>query len=114
MGGCTTCRRRRLRDVIDHRRSPYGFWRFNHKLRSIVEGRRLRVETLVPALVHWSVDGWRTTHDTSARDTGLGVHVTDLPTDTLPIGTRVVFTFHWPEANRWEQHDYSVVVASPE
>jgi glucoamylase len=100
------------RYVTDRRRSPYAFWRFNHKLRAIAEGRRLRVETLVPLLVHWSVDGWQTTHDTSARDTGLGVYVTDLPTETLPIGARVLFTFFWPEANRWEQHDYAVVVGT--
>jgi glucoamylase len=102
------------RYVIEQRRSPHAFWRFNHKLRAIAEGRRLRVETLGPVLVHWSADGWQTTHDSSSRSTGLGVHVVDLPTDTLPIGTRVVFTFFWPDAGRWEQHDYSVVVASPE
>jgi glucoamylase len=102
------------RYVIEQRRSPHAFWRFNHKLRTIAEGRRLRLEMLVPVLVHWSLDEWQTTHDSSSRSTGLGVHVIDLPTDTLPIGTRVVFTFFWPQANRWEQHDYSVVVASPE
>ena len=102
------------RYVIEQRRSPHAFWRFNHKLHTIAEGRRLRVEMLVPVLVHWSVDSWQTTHDSSSGSTGLGVHVVDLPTDTLPIGTRVVFTFFWPEANRWEQYDYSVVVANPE
>jgi glucoamylase len=102
------------RYVIERRRSPHAFWRFNHKLRTVAQGRRLRVEMLVPALVHWSADGWQTTHDSDSRSTGLGVHIVDLPTDTLPIGTRVVFTFFWPQANRWEQHDYSVVVASPE
>jgi glucoamylase len=102
------------RYVIEKRHSPHAFWRFNHKLRTIAEGRRLRLETLVPVLVHWSVDSWQTTHDSNSRSTGLGVHVIDLPTDRLPIGTRVMFTFFWPEANRWEQLDYSVVVESPE
>jgi glucoamylase len=102
------------RYVIEQRRSPHAFWRFNHKLRTIAEGRRIRLEMLVPVLVHWSVDEWQTIHDSSSRSTGLGVHVVDLPTDTLPIGARVVFTFFWPQANRWEQHDYSVVVAGPQ
>ena len=99
------------RYVMERRRSPHAYWRFNHKLRTVAEGRQLRVEMLVPVLVHWSVDGWQTTHDTSSRDTGFGVHVSDIPTETLPIGARVVFTFFWPQVNRWEQHDYSVVVA---
>jgi glucoamylase len=102
------------RYVIERRRSPHAFWRFNHKRRFIVGGRQLRLETLVPVRVHWSVDGWQTTHDSTSRSTGLGIHVVDLPTNTLPVGTRVVFTFFWPEANRWEQHDYSVLVESPE
>jgi glucoamylase len=104
----------RQRYLTEQRRSRYAFWRFNHKLRTIAEARQLRIETLVPVLVHWSADNWLTTHDTNSRDTQLGVHVTDLPTETLPIGTRVLFTFYWPEADRWEQRDYSVTVTSPE
>ena len=38
------------------------------------------IETLAPAIVHWSVDDWRTVHDTATRDTTLGVHVADLRT----------------------------------
>jgi glucoamylase len=103
----------RQRYAIERRRSPHACWRFSHKLRAVPEGRRLRVETLAPARLHWSFDGWTTTTDTPSRDTGLGIHVTELPTDTLPIGTTVVFTFYWPDANRWEQRDYSAVVARP-
>ena len=55
-------------------------------------GRTLRVETLAPAVVHWSVDGWRTVHDTYTSDTTLGVHVADLQTLCLRIGDRVDFT----------------------
>jgi glucoamylase len=58
------------------------------------------VETLAPAVIHLSSDGWETTHDTTSRDTAIGVHVTELPAETLPIGARVVFTFYWPDANR--------------
>jgi glucoamylase len=100
------------RYVVEQRRSPHAFWRFNHKLRTIAGGRQLRLETLVPALVHWSVDGWHTTHDSSSHDTGLGIHVVDLPTDQLAIGAQVVFTLFWPDANRWEEHDYGVTVGT--
>ena len=37
------------------------------------------------AVVHWSVDGWRTVHDMPTRDTTLGVHVVDLETQGLPL-----------------------------
>lgn len=98
------------RYVIDRRESLYAFWRFNHQARSIREGRRLRLETLVPTIVHWTIDGWRTVNDTHARNTGLGEYVTDLATEALPAGSRIDFTFYWPEVDRWEQTDFGVLV----
>lgn len=85
-------------------------WRFNHKIRELTPGRVLRLEVLAPAKVHWSADGWRTVLDEPTRDTGLGVHVADLATQTLAQGAEIVFTFHWPESDRWEETDFSVGV----
>ena len=83
---------------------------FNHKVRTMSSGRTLRIETLAPAVVHWSVDGWRTVHDTPTRDTRLGVHVADLDTVHLRQGDRADLTFYWPEADRWEGTDFLVCV----
>lgn len=90
--------------------SPFAVWRFNHKCRTAPARRRLRVEVLAPATVHWSADGWKTVHDTSTRDSGLGVHVADLATAALRAGARVDFTFYWPGAGRWEGANFSVTV----
>jgi glucoamylase len=90
--------------------SPYTIWRFNHKPRTMPAGKRLRLETLAPALVHWSADGWHTTIDTETGDTGLGVHVADLPTDDLAVGATLQFTFYWPTADRWEGSDFAVLI----
>jgi len=86
-------------------------WRFTQKCRVLPAGKLLRVETLAPARIHWSADGWATVHDSDTRDTGLGLHVADLPTRKLPVGAEVVFTFYWPPARRWEGTDYSVKVS---
>ncbi|MBW7932231.1 MAG: glucan 1,4-alpha-glucosidase [Gemmatimonadaceae bacterium] len=91
--------------------SCFGIWRFNHKCRRVAEGRRLRVEVLTPAVVHWGVDGWHAVADTPTHDTGLGVHVADLPVDTLAAGASVDFTFRWLLADRWEGTDFRVVVS---
>jgi len=85
-------------------------WRFNNKLREMPPGTTLRVETLTPSVVHWSVDGWRSAHDTHTRDTTLGVHVADLGTNALGPGDRVDLTFYWPEDDRWEGVDFLVRV----
>lgn len=101
------------RYVVRRTGSALVCWRFNHKLRELPAGRVLRLEVLAPATVHWSSDGWRTVQDTPTRDTGLGVHLVDLPTDRLAPGAAVDFTFFWPGPDRWEGVDFQVRVSPP-
>jgi glucoamylase len=93
-------------------RSRLAPWRFNHRLRSVPAGATLRLEVLAPAGVRWTCDGWRTFQDAPTRDTGLGVHLVDLPTGALAEGGRIDFTFRWPEVDRWEGADFSVAIAA--
>ncbi len=90
--------------------APFACWRFNHRLSAVPAGQRLRLEVLAPAVVHWSPDGWRTVLDAPTRDTGLGLHVADLPP---AAGEQVVFTFYWPLAERWEGRDFAAAVVPP-
>jgi glucoamylase len=85
-------------------------WRFNNKVRAMPSGKTLRLETLAPAIVHWSADCWHTVTDNPTRDTTLGVHVVDLATTHLSAGDRVDLTFYWLEVNRWEGIDFIVFI----
>jgi glucoamylase len=85
-------------------------WRFSHRLRTMPARKLLRVEVRAPAIVHWSADDWQTTNDTPTADTGIGLHMVDLPTSELPPGRSVRFTFYWPEAGHWEGRDFFVTV----
>jgi glucoamylase len=96
------------RYVVEQASSSYTVWRFNNKCDTMPTGKTLRLEALAPAVIRWSPDAWRTVHVTASQDTGLGVHVADLPTDTLRPETTIVFTFYWPEARRWEGVDFMV------
>ena len=87
-----------------------ALWRFNHKCRAMTAGQLLRIETLAPATIHWTSDGWQTTHDTPSRASGLGVHVADLATAECRAGARVSFTFYWHEPGRWEGRDFELDV----
>jgi glucoamylase len=87
-----------------------SLWRFNHKCRAMAAGNLLRIETLAAATIHWTCDGWRTTHDTASRSTGLGVHVADLATAECRAGDRLCFTFYWHESARWEGTDFEIDV----
>lgn len=84
--------------------------RFNHKVRAIPPGKTLRIETLAPAVIHWSADDWSTIQDASSHDVGLGIHIADLAINDLPAGKQVRFTFYWPDADHWEGADFAVRV----
>jgi glucoamylase len=92
--------------------SPRMVWRFNHKIRSMPPGKILRIETLAPAVVHWSADDWKTVQDVTARDVGLGIHSADLVTQAISRGQEVKFTFYWPDADHWEGANFIVRVGS--
>ncbi len=86
-------------------------WRFTAQRPEMIAGRRLRLESMAPARVRYSVDGWTAWRDIDADDTGLGVWVTDLPgTESLVPGQAIDFTCWWPEAGRWEGRDMRVRV----
>ncbi|HUA17041.1 MAG TPA: glucan 1,4-alpha-glucosidase [Verrucomicrobiae bacterium] len=95
--------------VEKHGRQHWG-WRVNNKVRTVPLHQALRINLLSPALVHWSIDGWETSHDTETRDTGIGLHVLDLPTASMRAGAKIVFTFLWLADKRWEGTDYAVTI----
>ena len=98
------------RYLVKKQKAAFFGWRFNNKVRSMPQGKQLRIVLLAPAVVHWSFDHWATSHDTNTRDTSLGVHAADLPADHLSPGREVAFTFYWLQEQRWEGVDFSVVV----
>ncbi|HEX8947834.1 MAG TPA: glucan 1,4-alpha-glucosidase [Dissulfurispiraceae bacterium] len=90
--------------------SPYAIWRFNHKSRTLPEGKMLRIEVKAPAMVRWSADGWKSVHGSNTRDTGLGMHIADLPTTRLAQGSSVIFTFYWLQSHNWENKNFTMQV----
>ncbi|HST09139.1 MAG TPA: glycoside hydrolase family 15 protein, partial [Terriglobales bacterium] len=97
------------RYIVEKRHCQYFSWIFNNKARTMPCGKTLRIALLSPAIVHWSMDGWKTSVDTHTRDTRLGVHIVDLPTDKVPVSREIVFTFKWDQDARWEGVNYTVV-----
>ena len=94
---------------VERKKSAFCEWRFNNKCRTSPRGKKLRLLLPAPAMVHWSFDGWLTAQDTNTRDP-LGVFVADLPSDSLTVGREIVFTLYWPQEQRWEGVNYTIVV----
>ena len=90
--------------------AEYFNWRFNNKPRTMPCGKKLRLLLMEPALVHWSVDGWTTAHDSDSKESGWNLQHLDLPTEALPVGRTIVFTFYWKNSARWEGHNFFVTV----
>jgi glucoamylase len=89
----------------------HAIWSSANKTRLMRRARTLRVQTTRQALVHWSADGWTSTHDATSREAGsLGVWIADLDTSALPVGAAVDFTLYYPNEQRWEGRDYRVTV----
>lgn len=73
-------------------------------------GKRLYVCLLAPARVHFGIDGWQHIADVATSDSGLGLHVAEIPTTARRPGQRIQFTLFWTESSTWEGRDYEVDV----
>jgi glucoamylase len=104
----------RQRYLVEKRRSEFATWRFTCRPCVVSTGKNLRLELLEPARVHWGTDGWHDAQDTDTKDSGLGVHVADIPTSRFPAGRTVNFTFYWVLSQRWEGRDFAVVFRAAE
>ena len=100
----------RHRYVVQRTGSTLSVWRFNQKLRSLLAGTTLRIETLTPARIRWTHDEWRSYTDADTQPSGLGSHYVDLATSAMPADARVVFTHYWPEAERWEGVNFALTL----
>ena len=99
--------RRYLREQRTARCRP---WRPDWRTESVPAGRALRLDLAAPALVHWSADGWGTRSDIRTRDTGIGIHSVELPTERLRPGQSVVFTWRDEATGEWVGEDCSVAI----
>jgi glucoamylase len=97
---------------VEKTSSRFSAWRFNHMAQHLLQGTKLRVELLAPTLVRWTADDWNTAAEVRTLDSQLGVYYADLPTNELPVGGKVIFTFFWPETGKWEGKNWEVAVVS--
>lgn len=93
---------------IDKTVSPLAVWRFNHQIHSMLVGKILRIETLTPAIIHWSADNWNTIQEDMTHETGLGIHFADLHTQGISEKKEIKFTFFWPDSSHWEGKDFII------
>ncbi|PWB69579.1 MAG: glucan 1,4-alpha-glucosidase [Anaerolineales bacterium] len=95
------------------RTSEFTLWAFNHKIRKLKQGKTLRLFLSAPARIRWSTDEWSHEKESDTHDSTLGIHIVDIPTHRLSVGTTIRFTIHWLKPEHWEGTDYIVEVTEP-
>jgi len=86
----------------------YDIWGPAYQPRQMTTGHALYIALKAPARVHFGTNGWQGVRDIDTEDTGLGVHVAKLPTESLRVGETIEFTFLWQDSNTWEGQNYGV------
>jgi glucoamylase len=87
-------------------------WRKDWQVQAIRPGHTLRIQSQNSFKLHWSFDGWKTSHDSRSTDTALGIDYVDLKIgfdQTNPV----CFTFYWFGTAQWEGQNFEVGIKGP-
>ena len=85
---------------------PAFIWTRAHAFSDFVAGRRVRIQLDEEAVVRWSADDWESWKECRTVDTGLGLHVAELPTQIMRSGASMSWTVHY--VDRWEGRNFSL------
>ena len=86
---------------------PALVWTPAHPIRTVPEGRSVRIQCGRPGEVIWTADGGMTSRTVPTEDTRLGLWAADLPLQRLRPGTAVQWTVHYDDGT-WEAEDYQL------
>ncbi|MDX5931294.1 glucan 1,4-alpha-glucosidase [Acidiphilium acidophilum] len=86
-------------------------WREAWRRSKIPTGQLLRIELLVPAILHWTDDEWATTAEIPTVDIGLGLFSAEIPCSDLPPGRSVIFTWR-TQTGVWRGENFSVSIVA--
>lgn len=92
--------------------SIFTCWRNNLKCQSVPAGKTLRIEMLAPSTIHWSDDDWKTYKVLKTQDTGLGIHLVDIPLDPSLSGTSLCFEATHNADPDWQTGKYTIRIVS--
>jgi glucoamylase len=92
----------------NHRgRSNLEVWKRNRQIDVAKPGTCMRIQNNQPFFLHWTLDEWKTVHDTRSDLTAVQVNFVDIkiPDDAV---APLRFTFRWAADGSWEGKDHVV------
>jgi len=87
----------------------HAIWSPQDPIQKISSGQALSIVTYEPSVIHWSVDEWRSVQGAETRDTGLGLHLAELATETLSSG-KIDFTIRRKDTGEWLGHNLVIEI----
>ncbi len=93
------------------REFQYEMWSHRYRRDAVLPGKTLRLVAAAAARVLWTTDNWATQMEGDAAPTGLtNLWYMDLPTEKLPPGSVVEFTFFWSGSQNWEGSNFRITL----
>lgn len=86
----------------------HAIWTPRFPIPQVRAGQTICLALPRPARVHYGRDGWQHVADIDTGDSGLTLHVAQLPSSGLAAGSHVEFTLFWIDTATWEGHDYQI------
>jgi glucoamylase len=100
----------RVRYIEQQIKSDWQVWLFNHKLHTARAVLPLRIETIAPARLRWTVNNWTDASEAELFDDGLGIYSHEFAAGELKAGINLEFTFYWTETKSWEGRNFSISI----
>jgi glucoamylase len=88
-------------------------WREDCPTAGVLSGQMLRLDLPEESIVRWTRDDWKTEADVATSDTGLGLHIAELPTAGLAPGDKLVFTWRRKPDGIWRGRNFETHVIAP-
>jgi glucoamylase len=100
--------RRYIKDKQQARCRP---WRLDCPVTAAPSGAALRLDLPAASIVRYTRDGWATQADVATHDSGVGLHIAEIPTKGMAAGANVVFTWRDALTGAWQGHNYDVAIS---
>ncbi|HAS17933.1 MAG: hypothetical protein A2Y48_08980 [Nitrospirae bacterium RIFCSPLOW2_12_42_9] len=84
-------------------------WKKNKPVRFASISSSLRIVSLYPAVILWTVDNWNTNEERHLHDTGLGLYYTDFDPGIFKEHGKLIFIFRY-EDGKWEGADFEIEI----
>jgi glucoamylase len=88
-------------------------WREDCPTAGVLAGQVLRLDLPEESVVRYTRDDWKTQADVATSDTGVGLHVAELPTAGMAPGGKLTFTWRRKADEVWRGRDFETHVIAP-